>query len=146
MAYKFLRKDNMSSIRDLSQIKSAKYFDENDQPAAIENGTIVDIGDLITGEREVHKVTAVTSSSKYVGIVSTPELEYDERGYHGVDTFINEAGAIIRVDVLHVGDIFTLGNVSATTDIAAGANLVAEHQATETIGRYAGQVYEVKPV
>lgn len=143
--YKFVRLDVMSGNKDNSQVKSAKYY-KDDAPAAVENGVVVAIGGLLDREREIHKVTDVSDTDTYVGLITTPELEYDDRGYHGVETFINQEDSPIRVHVLHAGDIFSIGNSEDTTDITCGANLVAKHIQTETSGRFTYQVYEVQSV
>ena len=140
---KFVRLDVMSGNKDNSQVKSAKYYD-TDVTAGVENGTVVAIGGLIEGEREIHKVTAVGETDTYVGLVTTPELTYDESKYNGIDVFTNAKDDVIRVHVLHAGDIFSIGNSDSTEDMAMGANLVGKHIATETVGRFTYQVYEVQ--
>lgn len=143
MAKRFIRLDVMSGNKDNTQVKSAKYF-KDDAVAPVENGTIVAIGGLLDGEREVHKVTDVADDSTYVGIVSTPELEYEERGNHGIETFSNEADAVVRVHVLHEGDIFSIANLESKEDLACGAKLVAKHIQTEVVGRFTYEVFEVQ--
>ena len=145
MANKILRLDVMSGNRDYSQVKSARYY-ESDVATAVENATIVAIGGLEDGEREVHKVTPVTGADTLVGIVSTPELIYDERGLGDSDlgNFINVAGDVVRVHVLHEGDIFSVANLGSTADIECGAKLVAKHIQTENVGRYTYEVFEVQ--
>lgn len=141
---KFVRLDVMSGNKDNTQVKSAMYYDGSDAPAAVENGTIVAIGGLLDGERELHKVVDATGTDAYVGIVTTPEVEYSEKGYHGIDTFANVAGEPVRVHVLHAGDIFSIGNSTDTVDMDCGANLVAKWIQTETVGRHTYQVFEVQ--
>lgn len=145
MANKIVRLDVMSGNRDNSQVKIAKYY-EDDVTAAVENGTIVGIGGLLAGEREIHKVTPVESTDVYVGIVTTPEVIYDQRGVGDGDlgNFINAKDDVIRVHVLHEGDIFSIANVASTADLDAGAKLIAKHIQTEVVGRYTYQVYEVQ--
>lgn len=143
MAKKFVRLDVMSGNRDYTQVKSAKYF-KNDAVAPVENGTIVAIGNLLDGERELHKVVDVTEEDTYVGIVTTPELEYEERGTRGIETFSNEADVPVRVHVLHAGDIFSIANLGSTEDLACGAKLVAKHIQTEVVGRFTYEVFEVQ--
>ena len=140
---RFIRLDVMSGNRDNTQVKSAKYFKDG-EPAQVENGTIVAIKGLVEGEREIHKVTAVGEADTYVGLVTTPELTYDESKYNGIDVFTNAKDDVIRVHVLHAGDIFSIGNSDSTEDMAMGANLVGKHIATETVGRFTYQVYEVQ--
>jgi len=145
MANKVLRLDVMSGNKDNSQVKSARYYNA-DAVAVVENGTIVAIGGLDDGEREVHKVTPVTDEDALVGIVSTPEVNYDQNGVGDTDlaNFINGKGEVIRVHVLHEGDIFSIANLGSTADIACGAKLVAKHIQTETVGRYTYEVFEVQ--
>lgn len=145
MANKVIRLDVMSGNRDNTQVKSGRYY-KDDAKAAVENGTIVAIGALDDGEREIHKVTDVTETDTFVGIISTPEVIYDERGVGDRDLskFVNEVGEPVRVHVLHAGDVFSIANVDSTEDLACGANLVAKHIQTEVCGRYTYQVYEVQ--
>lgn len=142
---KFIRLDVMSGNRDNSQVKSAKYF-KNGAVAEVENGTVVAIKELVDGEREIHKVEDVTDTDTYVGLITTPEVEYEEKGYHGIDTFVNKADVPVRVHVLHEGDIFSIGNSNDTADLAMGAKLVGKHIQTEVLGRFTYQVYEVQAV
>ena len=144
MAKKFVRTDNCAFTKVPSLIKSAKYMGENGATAtAIENGELVAIRALMDGEREIHVAVAPTEEDTVIGIVCTPEVEYDEKGYHDLDTFTNEAGAVIRVGVLQKADIYSVGNDTNTADVEAGT-LTAKHIATETAGRFTYQVYEVQ--
>lgn len=141
--YRPIRLDVMSGNRDNSQVKSAKFF-KDDAVAPVENGTVVAIGGLLEGEREIHKVVDVTDADTFVGLVTTPELEYAENGYHGIEMFCNEKDEPVRVHVLHEGDIFSIGNLGSTEDIACGAKLVAKHIETEVCGRIVYEVFEVQ--
>lgn len=142
MAYKVIRLDVMSGNSDNTQVKSAKFYAEG-KPAAVENGTIVGIKKLIENEREIHEVNAVSETDVLVGIVSTPEVDYDERKQ--IEDFINEADVPCRVHVLHEGDSFSIADgEDSATDIACGANLVAEYQNDEVVGRFTYHCYEVK--
>lgn len=108
MAKAMIRLDNVQFTHDGSLIKSAKYMGSGDTATAIENANFVEIGGLMDGEREIHKATTPTAESTYFGVVCTPEVEYEERGYHGLDTFENKAGEPIRVGILSKGDIFSV--------------------------------------
>lgn len=147
MAYQFVRADLLSGNRDNTQVKSAMYFKDGEK-APVENGTIVAIKKLMDGEREIHEVVDVTDSDTYVGIVTTPELLYDQRGIGDGDlaNFRNEAGEPVRVHVLHPGDCFSIGNGGEAADLAMGAKLIGEYQCTEKVGRYDLHVYEVKAI
>lgn len=141
---KFVRTDNCAFTKVPSLIKSAKYMGTDGATAtAIENGELVAIRTLMDGEREIHVAVKPEETDTVIGLVCTPEVEYDEKGYHDLDTFTNEAGAVIRVGVLQKADIYSVGNDANTSDVEAGT-VTAKHIATETAGRFTYQVYEVQ--
>ena len=123
--YGVVRLDNMSGTTDGTLLRSVRFYD-NDKEAAIENGRVVLIGDLLDGQREVRKATAPTATSPLtqIGLVAAPELMYDERK-RNLTEFINEAGENVRVYIPHVRDIFsvTAEALDAAAAIAKG-NLV----------------------
>ena len=123
--YGVVRLDNMSGTTDGTLLRSVRFYD-GDKEAAIENGRIVLIGDLLDGQREVRKATApaATSPLNHIGLVAAPELMYDERK-RNLTEFINEAGENVRVYIPHVRDIFsvTAEALDAAAAIAKG-NLV----------------------
>lgn len=123
--YGVVRLDNMSGTTDGTLLRSVRFYD-GDKEAAIKNGCVVLIGDLLDGQREVHKATApaATSPLTHIGLVAAPELMYDERKRNFTE-FINEAGENVRVYILHVRDIFsvTAEALDAAAAIAKG-NLV----------------------
>lgn len=93
-----------------ARLKSCRVFDKSGQPIAVENGTFVSVGQLVDGEREVHKATVVDfgGTGVNIGIVATPEITYDPR--LGIEDFTNEAGEIVRVYMLDVHEIFAIKN------------------------------------
>lgn len=123
--YGVVRLDDMSGTTDGSLMRSVRFYD-SDKEAAIENGRVVLIGNLLDGQREVRKATApaATSPLNHIGLVATPELMHDERKRNLTD-FINEAGENVRVYIPHVRDIFsvTAAALDAAATIAKG-NLV----------------------
>lgn len=123
--YGVVRLDNMSGTTDGTLLRSVRFYD-GDKEAAIENGRVVLIGDLLDGQREVRKATApaATSPLNHIGLVAAPELMYDERKRNFTE-FINEAGENVRVYIPHVRDIFsvTAEALDAAAAIAKG-NLV----------------------
>ncbi len=123
--YDVVRLDNMSGTTDGTLLRSVRFYD-GDKEAAIENGRVVLIGDLLDGQREVRKATApaATSPLNHIGLVAVPELMYDERK-RNLTEFINEAGENVRVYIPHVRDIFsvTAEALDAAAAIAKG-NLV----------------------
>ena len=139
---KFVRLDNMAATKVPSLLKSAKYF-ESDVATAIENGELVTIGELVAGEREIHKATEPVSGDTYIGLVCTPEVEYDEKGYHDLDTFANGADEVIRVAMLQKGDIFSIANEGSGADKTVGGEVVAKFMGAEVSGRFTYNVYEV---
>ena len=78
--YGVVRLDNMSGTTDGTLLRSVRFYD-GDKEAAIKNGRVVLIGDLLDGQREVRKATApaATSPLTHIGLVAAPELMYDER-------------------------------------------------------------------
>lgn len=141
--YKFIRLDKMSGNRDMSQVYSGVYFKDGKE-AEVENGTIVAIKELLDGHRELHKVEDVADSDVLVGIITTPEVLAEERGYVGIENFINEEKEPVRVHILHEGDIFSIGNSTDTENLAMGAKLIGKHIQTEQVGRFPHQVYQVQ--
>lgn len=144
MSTRFVRTDNMAATKVPSLIKSAKYFNASDKASKVENGEIVAIGNLLPDEREVHKATTAETTDTYVGLVCTPELEYDEKGYHGIDTYNNAADQVIRVFILQKGDIFSIGNEGAAGADKSFESLTIKFIGTESVGRYSYNVYEVQ--
>jgi len=163
MGKTIIRIDNCAFTKNPALIKSAKYMPA-DVETSIENGHFVEIGGLLEGEREVHKAITPTAITDYFGIVCTPELEYDERGYHGLDTYENKAGQVIRVGVLQKGDIYSttvegfdkapvVGNLvelqagtkaKVVNTATEGATQVGKVIAVETVGRFTFYVVEVQ--
>ena len=144
MANKIVRLDNVAATKVPSLLKSAKYM-VSDVAKAVENGELVAIGELVTGEREIHKATDPTSADELIGIVCTPEVIYDESGIGDKDlaNFKNEADAVIRVAILQKGDIFSIANDSVSADKEVASTVVAKFMGTEVCGRYTYNVYEV---
>lgn len=124
------RSDNCAFTKNPALLKSAKYMGSGSTPTAIENGMFVEIGGLMEGEREVHIATTPKSTSTYFGIVKTPEVEYDERGYHGLDTYENEAEQVITVGILQRGDIYSV-TVEALDKAAKVGDLIELQGATK---------------
>ena len=117
MAYGIVRTDNMYGTDVRAALVSIKYMGaDGSTPTAIENGNVLKVGALISGEREVYVGGKVAANDKATDIVliASPEVMYDERKKN-LDEFINEAGKACRGYRLHSGDIF-----SVTKDALAG--------------------------
>lgn len=106
--YKVFRCDDLPK-----DIRSAHYYSGSDL-AEVENGTFVSLGELEDGEREIYKVEDVKAGT-LVGVVGSVEFSYDERGYHGIETFKNDVGDVIRVLILEKGWRFSIGATDAST-------------------------------
>jgi hypothetical protein len=123
MAYGVIFREKMQSEFDGTKRISGKYL-PSAVATAIENGNVVLIGSLVTGEREVYTLTtpAANSALTAIGVVTTPEVMADERKKN-LDEFRNEAGEVITVDKLCSGDIFSV-TVDALTGTKAVGNVV----------------------
>jgi hypothetical protein len=122
--YAIFRSDRMEGTVNPNALISGKYYVAT-TPTAIENGNVVQVGALISGERELFSLTAPaanTSISK-IAIVATPEVMADERKKN-LNEFRNEAGAVVRAYMLRSGDIFSVTAEAITpiigTEPAAG--------------------------
>ena len=142
MAYGIVRTDNMYGTDVRAALVSIKYMGSNGStPTAIENGSVLKVGALIEGEREVYVGGAVAASDKVedVVLVASPEVMYDERKKN-LDEFINEAGKACRGYRIHSGDIFSVTKDALTgkgtpavgdvVELAAGTKLNVADSAT----------------
>lgn len=108
MAYGVFRSDAIKG----KNIKSGRFY-VTTTATAIENGNLVKLDSLITGNRELWKVVApggVTTANCY--IVATPEIIYDETTKAGgaLSAFRNAAGANITLLGVEVGDEFSISD------------------------------------
>ena len=169
MGYCVVRTDRMMATDVRSMLESVKYqvagTGSTMVDTAIENGNVVKVGALISGEREVKAATTPAATTKLdeVVLVATPEVMYDERK-RNLDEFRNEAGQIARGYHLHSGDIFSvtaegLANASPAVDqvieLAAstkwnnvdsatqGSTVVGKIIAKDVVGRYTYYVIQV---
>ena len=142
MAYGIVRTDNMYGTDVRAALVSIKYMGSNGStPTAIENGSVLKVGALIEGEREVYVGGAVAANDKVedVVLVASPEVMYDERKKN-LDEFINEAGKACRGYRIHSGDIFSVTKDALTgketpavgnvVELAAGTKLNVADRAT----------------
>ena len=109
MAYTVFRSDLLSGTDDASALVSCRVYDADDNQIAVENGTIVEIGPLEDGEREVHKATLATASTdkNKLAVIGSVELMYDERK-RNLDEFINEEGAVCRGYIPRSRNVFSV--------------------------------------
>lgn len=109
----------------MSAVKSAMYYTEYGEQTktegAIDNANIVELKDeLVDGDRELWVATTPTASSKRLAIVTTPEVDYDER--KTIFDWENDAGTPIRVHLLSamVGQVFSATAEAFNTTPAKG--------------------------
>lgn len=131
MAKTVFRCDNMPGIDNRAYTKSVLVTDGSD-PIEVENGTIVKIGNLVEGQRDLWEATIAGASDKLedCAIIGTPEVPYDEINHKNLDDFVNEAGVPAAAYLLGHGgcfsvtkDGFTGGTAPAVKDaVALGAD------------------------
>lgn len=110
-----LRLDNVTGTTDGARLFSGKFYAGN-VAADIDNGLPVEIGALITGEREIRKCVAATAETTSWGIVSTPELDSTAlTNTANLGEFYNKAGNAIRVHVLKDHNIFSVSAEALAT-------------------------------
>lgn len=142
MAYCVVTRERMTSESVAAARLSAKYLPSG-VATPIENGNVVVIGSLVSGEREIYTATTPTATTAIgaIGLVTTPEVMADERKKN-LDEFRNEAGEVITIDRLFSGDIFSVtadgvtgtATVGKIVELQAGTklNLVATLTAGST--------------
>lgn len=128
MAYGVFRSDSLKATK-AGNIKSGRFY-VTTTPTAIENGNIVKLDSLISGQRDLWKVVApgaITAGNLY--IVGTPEVIYDEslKSTGALENFRNAAGANITLIPLEVGDTFSVSD-ECVTQLAG--------ESTPTVGKY----------
>ena len=117
MSFGVVRTDLMFGTEVGSGLASVKYMGADGQTETeIQNGSVLKLGGLMTGEREVYVGGAVAANDevKDVVLVASPEVAYDERK-RNLDQYINEAGKIVRGYHFHTNDVF-----SVTKDVLDG--------------------------
>lgn len=160
MAYTVFRSDLMSGTDVAADLVSLRVYDGNEDPIAVENGTIVELDGYEDGQREVMVAHLATSESDIddCAIVASVEVMYDERKKN-LDEFVNEAGAICRGYIPRGRNMFSVtkeGFVSATAPAVGGAVGIGANgkldasgsgfgtcMAIETAGRYTYYVIKI---
>ena len=127
MAYGVVRTDAIKATKS-GNIKSGRFY-VTDTPTAIENGNIVKLDSLISGNRELWKVVAAGDiTAKNLYLVATPEVIYDEtlKSSGALDQFRNEAGENITLIPLEVGDTFAISDdcITPIDDVPAVGSAV----------------------
>lgn len=151
MAYTIIRTDLMSGTNQPEDLLSVRFYGSDNKPAAVENGVIVKIGDLESGEREIYKATAADASADLAecAVVAGVEVMYED-DKKKLSDFINKAGKATRCFVLRNRNVFSVtaegfvgGTVPAageSVSVGTGGKLVAKTAglgkciAVETVG------------
>jgi len=118
MSHAIIRLDNVAAQYNSALIKSVKYY-VGSTATAIDNGNIVALSGLLTGEREIYKTVAPTATSKVL-LTAGVELQYDESTYHGLGDYQNLAGVPFRAIALQTGDTFSVTSEAFDTTPAVG--------------------------
>jgi hypothetical protein len=95
----------------------------------LRNGYLVELQDLIVGERELYTATAPTALTNELLLHATPEVMYDSLA-NSLDDFLVEANEEGRAYHLTVGDVITM-----TADLFTGVPVVGE-LVVGTVGSY----------
>lgn len=163
MAHGIVRTDLMYGTDVRSGLVSVKYMGANGStPTDIDNGNVLKVSALQTGEREIYVGAAVAAATPIneVVLIASPEVMYDER-LRNLEDFYNEAGKACRGYRLHTGDIFSvtkdalagaatpavgdvvelaagtkLSVVAAATGATSGSTVVGKILAIDVVGRY----------
>ena len=119
MAHGVFRSDLMTGTDVCADLVSVKYMGTGSTETDIDNGCVVKLDGLMTGEREVWKgvTPAANTPLSDIAIVASVELMYDERK-RNLDEFYNEAGKIARGYIPHSRDIFSV--TADSLNIASG--------------------------
>ncbi|GLB26600.1 hypothetical protein LXJ15735_28410 [Lacrimispora xylanolytica] len=103
--YAVITREKMASEYDGTKRVSLKINED------LQNGSVVVVGDLVSGKREVFATTKPTASTKLtdIAILTTPEVIADERKKNLSD-FTNKAASLLPAtgDYLTAKDIFSL--------------------------------------
>lgn len=90
--------------------------------ADMANGSVVMLGGLVAGERELRQVvapTALKAAEEEILLVASPEVNYSP--LEKDEDFVNKANKAARAYHLSVGDIFTV-----TDDMISGSSVVGQ--------------------
>lgn len=100
--------EQMFSTKNPAGLRSGKYQVASTD-TAVDNGAVVVVGALISGEREVRTLTAPAAvTDTQIGIIDNPEVVYSQETIKGLDDYTNVAGEVVRVRLPKVGDIFAV--------------------------------------
>lgn len=106
MAHSIIRMDSC-----FEKLQSVKFYSGADT-TAIDNGHVVKLDSLLTGEREVFKAVAPTALTDSILITAGVELNYDESSLtkNALSAYENIAGKPFRAFVPEVGKYFSVSD------------------------------------
>lgn len=162
-----VRTDLIDGTDVRSKLVSVKYLGaDGSTPTAIDNGNVLAVKSLVSGEREVYvgEAPEADSSIDDIVLIASVETMYDERKKN-LDEFENEAGDICRgyrlghgnifsvtkealdgVDAPAVGDVVELKagtKLNVAKSATSGSTVVGTILAVEVAGRYTYYVIKV---
>lgn len=137
MAHCVFRSDLLLGTTAGEELVSAMYVvpteveeETVDVPTELDNGSVVLLTGLMTGEREIYRAVdcAANSNIDDVVVLAAPEVLYDER-QKNLDEFFNVAGKPVRGYRLHRGNIFSLTAEGLSAAVAIAVGDIVELQA-----------------
>lgn len=147
--YTVVRTDNLAGIIDGSKLRTVRFYNEDAQ-AAIENGSVVVVGGIEEGSRDVRVATAPTGDEDLgvLALIASSELMYEEG--KSLEEFTNPKGATCLAYILCTADEFSITKEGFTgipakgkgVKPAAGAKWEVVASAEEGIGEIIAEEYE----
>lgn len=124
MAHSIFRSDNLQATNASAGLYSVKFYDSGAY-ADIDNGRVVALDSLVSGEREVWKAVkpAADTDLANVVIVGSPEIMYSAQD-RNLSDFYNKANVAARGYMLTAGDIFSVSVDAVTATTPAVGNIV----------------------
>lgn len=137
--------ENMASTKLGSLLRSAR------QSTAIENGSVVGLGDLVEGEQELYNSIGVAANTDAIYFVDGVELVASQELTKGLDDFENVADKAFRVRKPMAGDRFSISESMITalaTDVVEGnvietptsGNKIAEAETATVDASFVGKI------
>lgn len=136
--YTVIRTDNLSGTDQRADLLSVRVYDAEGNPIAVENGTIVKVGALEAGEREIYKATLATADDNIneCAILAGVEVMYDDRA-RNLSDYINEAGKAVRAYIPRNRNFFGVtkeGFVGGTVPVKDGEVGIGANGKIDTAG------------
>lgn len=128
-----VRTDNMSGTRNGAKLCSVKYY-VSTTPTAIENGRVVKVEGLLSGETDIRKAIAPSAGTakSLIALIASVEVDKNKK-YTALGGFENAAGAIARgyfLDEAHQFFAVSPDCVDVADGVTVAAGKVVELQAS----------------